>query len=59
MSAQVVDLEFISQKMLDAIIRDEQLGEAAARKQNNHRQKNRLWCYIHDNRVPDPSGANT
>ena len=48
MSVKVSDLALIKPKTLAAIVRDEQLDEAAARKVNNRRQKARLWNYIHD-----------
>lgn len=50
------DLYRIKQRTLAAIVRGEQRGEAAARKENNRKMRNRLRCYIHDNRLPDPTG---
>ena len=53
MSVTSADLGLISPKALAAIVRDEPLGEKAARKENNRKQKNRLRCYIRDNSIPD------
>jgi len=54
MNLVISDLALVSQKTLTAIVRDERLGERAARKVNNRKLKNRLWCFIHDNKIPDP-----
>ncbi|WP_136080271.1 hypothetical protein [Pontiella desulfatans] len=48
------DLSLISARTLSAILRDEQLGEERARKQNNRTLKNRLRSYIQHHRIPDP-----
>ena len=52
MSLVISDLALISQKALTAIVRDERLGEQAARKVNNRKLKNRLSCFIYDNKIP-------
>jgi hypothetical protein len=54
MTVSLPDLALLSQRMLTAIVRDERLGEHAARKANIRKLKNRLRCYISDNRIPDP-----
>lgn len=59
MKVVLSDLYRIKQRTLSAIVRDERLGEHIARKENNRKLRNRLRCYIHDNRIPEPPGANT
>lgn len=54
MNVVLTDLALIKQRTLTAIVRDEQLGEAAAQKENNRRQRSRLHSYIYDNLIPDP-----
>ncbi len=53
MSVTLADLGLIGKNTLAAILRDEQLGEATARKINNRKQKSRLRCYIYDRNIPD------
>lgn len=54
MTISISDLHLIKQATLTAILRDEQLGEERARKQNNRTLKNRLRSYIQHHRIPDP-----
>ena len=55
MTVTVADLSLISQRTLSAIVRDERIGEAAAQKINNRKQKSRLWSYVYDHEIPDVS----
>ncbi len=59
MKVVLSDLYRIKQRTLSAIVRDERLGEAVARRENNRKLRNRLRCYIHDNRIPDSPGVSS